>query len=228
MTMMDFPRLTAFLADLAENNEKAWFEVHRSEYQALREDFAAFIGQVIGRIAEWDEGLRWKDPKDCLFRIYRDVRFSNDKSPYKTTFSAHISEQNRRGGPPGYYLEIDHTGTMLAAGGIWMPEPKTLARLRDSIAEHPQRLEKVLRSRGFKKTFGDLQGDRLTRPPRGYSDVTPLIEYIKLKSFIVWRERDARTIPHDEALAWLTGSFRTARPLVDWVRTSLQGLGEVG
>jgi uncharacterized protein (TIGR02453 family) len=143
MRTMDFPRLTTFLADLAENNERAWFEAHRSEYQALREDFGAFVGQAIAAIAEWDEGLRWKDPKDCMFRIYRDVRFSNDKSPYKTTFSAHISEQNRRGGPPGYYLEIDHTGTMLAAGGIWMPEPKTLARLRDSIAEHPQRLEKA-------------------------------------------------------------------------------------
>lgn len=224
---MDFPRLTAFLADLAENNERAWFEAHRSEYQALREDFGAFVGQAIGAIAEWDEGLRWKDPKDCMFRIYRDVRFSNDKSPYKTTFSAHISEQNRRGGPPGYYLEIDHTGTMLAAGGIWMPEPKTLARLRDSIAEHPQRLQKVLRTRGFRKTFGDLQGDRLTRPPRGYSDATPLIEYIKLKSFIVWRERDVRTATHDDALAWLTDSFRAARPLVDWVRASLQGVGEV-
>jgi uncharacterized protein (TIGR02453 family) len=225
--MMDFPRLTAYLADLAENNEREWFEAHRSEYQALRDDFTAFLGQVIARIAEWDEGMRWKDPKDCIFRIYRDVRFSNNKAPYKTTFSAHISEQNRRGGPPGYYLEIDQTGTMLAAGGIWMPEPKTLARLRDSIAEHPQRLEKVLRSRGFKKTFGDLQGDRLTRPPRGYSDATPLIEYIKLKSFIVWRERDVRTAAHDDALAWLTDSFRTARPLVDWARTSLQGLGDV-
>jgi uncharacterized protein (TIGR02453 family) len=223
---MDFPRLTAFLADLAENNEKAWFEAHRSEYQALREDFSAFVGEAIARVAEWDEGLRWKDPKDCMFRIYRDVRFSNDKSPYKTTFSAHISEQNRRGGPPGYYLEIDHTGTMLAAGGIWMPEAPVLARLRDSIAEHPRRLEKVLRSRGFKKTFGDLQSDRLTRPPRGYSDATPLIEYIKLKSFIVWRERDARTATHDDALAWITDSFRTARPLVDWVRASLQGVGE--
>jgi uncharacterized protein (TIGR02453 family) len=224
---MDFPRLTAYLADLAENNEKAWFEAHRSEYQALRDDFTAFVGQVIEGIAEWDDSVRWKDPKDCLFRIYRDVRFSNNKAPYKTNFSAYISEQNRRGGPPGYYLEVDEKGVMLAAGGIWMPEAPVLARLRDSIAQHPQRLEKVLRSRGFKKTFGDLQGDRLKRPPRGYSDATPLIEYIKLKSYIVWRERDIRTAAHDDALAWVTESLRTARPLVDWVRTALQGIGEV-
>lgn len=223
---MDFSRLTAYLADLAQNNERAWFEAHRSEYQALRDGFTGFVGQVIAAIAEWDEGVQWKDPKDCIFRIYRDVRFSNNKAPYKTTFSAYVSESARRGGPPGYYFEVDHTGTMLAAGGIWMPDPATLTRLRDSIAEHPQRLEKVLRSRGFKKTWGDLQGDKLTRPPRGYSDATPLIEYIKLKSYIVWRERDVRSATDEDALAWLTNSFRAARPLVGWVRTSLEGIGE--
>ena len=109
----------------------------------------------------------------------------------------------------------------MAGGGVWVPENDRLALIRRHIAEHPERLEKVLRSRGFKKTFGEMQGDRLTRPPRGYSDATPLIEYIKLKSFIVWRETDAREMPHDDALAYVLDSFRTARPLVDWVRAAL-------
>jgi uncharacterized protein (TIGR02453 family) len=225
--MMDFPRLADFLADLAQNNRREWFEAHRAEYQALRDDFCAFIGQVIERTADFDERVRWKDPKDCLFRIYRDVRFSANKSPYKTTFSAYVSEQNRRGAPPGYYLEVDEKGTLLAAGGVWMPPAEPLARLRTSIAEHPERLRKVLRARGFKKTFGDLQGDdRLKRPPRGCSEDTPLIEYIKRKSFIVWRETDARTLTHDGALTYVTDSFRAALPLVNWVRAALEGFGE--
>lgn len=223
---MDFPRLTAFLADLAENNRREWFEAHRPEYQALRDQFTAFVGQAIERTADFDERVRWKDPKDCLFRIYRDVRFSNDKSPYKTTFSAYVSEQNRRGAPPGYYLEVDEKGIMLAAAGIWMPPADVLARLRASIAENPERLQKALRSKGFKKTFGDLQGERLTRPPRGYTADTPLIEFIKLKSYIVWHETDARAITHDDALRYVVDSFRTAKPLVDWVRTVLEGAGE--
>jgi uncharacterized protein (TIGR02453 family) len=224
--MMDFPRLAEFLAELAGNNRREWFEAHRPEYQALRDDFTAFIGELIERTADFDERVRWKDPKDCLFRIYRDVRFSADKSPYKTTFSAYISEQNRRGAPPGYYLEVDEKGVLLAAGGIWMPPTEPLARLRTYIAEHPERLQKVLRSRGFKKTFGDLQGDRLKRPPRGYAEDTPLIDYIKLKSYIVWRETDARTLSHDDALTYVVDSFRAALPLVDWVRTALEGLGD--
>jgi uncharacterized protein (TIGR02453 family) len=223
---MDFPRLAEFLAKLAENNRREWFEARRPEYQALRDQFTAFIGEVIERTADFDERVRWKDPKDCLFRIYRDVRWSADKSPYKTTFSAYVSEQNRRGAPPGYYLEVDEKGTLLAAGGIWMPPPEPLARIRASIAEHPERLQRVLRSRGFKKTFGEMQGDRLTRPPRGYTAETPLIEYIKLKSYIVWRETDARALSHEAALAYVVDSFRTARPLVDWVRAILEGEGE--
>lgn len=225
--MMDFPRLADFLAELAQNNRREWFEAHRPEYQALRDDFCAFIGEVIERTADFDERVRWKDPRDCLFRIYRDVRFSANKSPYKTTFSAYVSEQNRRGAPPGYYLEVDERGTLLAAGGVWMPPAEPLARLRTSIAEHPERLQKVLRSRGFKKTFGDLRGDdRLKRPPRGYGEDAPLIEYIKLKSFIVWRETDARALTHDGALTYVVDSFRAALPLVDWVRAALEGIGE--
>jgi uncharacterized protein (TIGR02453 family) len=219
---MDFPRLTAFLAHLAAHNRREWFEEHRAEYQALREQFTAFVGELIERTADFDERVRWKDPKECLFRIYRDVRFSHDKSPYKTTFSAYVSEQNRRGAPPGYYLEVDEKGVMLAAAGIWLPPAGVIARLRASLAEHPERFEKVLRARGFRKAFGDLQGDRLTRPPRGYTAETPLIEHIKRKSYIVWRETDARELSHEDALAYVTDSFRTARPLVEWVRGVLE------
>ena len=219
---MEFVRLTAFLADLAENNRREWFEEHRAEYQDLREQFTAFVGELIERTADFDERIRWKDPRDCLFRIYRDVRFSNDKSPYKTTFSAYVSEQNRRGAPPGYYLEVDEKGVMLAAAGIWLPPADVLARLRASLAEHPERFQKVLRARGFRKAFGELQGDRLTRPPRGYTAETPLIEHIKRKSYIVWRETDARAISHDDALTYVVDSFRTARPLVEWVRGVLE------
>jgi uncharacterized protein (TIGR02453 family) len=223
---MDFPALAAFLADLSENNRREWFEARRPEYQALRDQFTAFVGELIERTADFDERVRWKDPRDCLFRIYRDVRFSNDKSPYKTTFSAYVSEQNRRGAPPGYYLEVDEKGVMLAAAGIWMPPAPVLNRLRASLAEHPERFERVLRSRGFKKTFGDLQGDRLTRPPRGYAADAPLIEHIKRKSYIVWRETDARQMRHEDALAYVADSFRTARPLVDWVRRVLESGGD--
>jgi uncharacterized protein (TIGR02453 family) len=225
---MDLPRLTAFLAELAENNRRDWFEAHRPEYQALRDDFTAFVGEVIERTADFDERVRWKDPKACLFRIYRDVRFSANKSPYKTTFSAYVSEENRRGAPPGYYLQVDEGGLLMGAAGIYLPPSDVLARLRASIAERPERFETMLRARGLKKAFGGLQEeDKLSRPPRGYTAETPLIEHIKLKSYIVWRETDARTLSREDALEYVVGSFRTAYPLVRWIRAALEGEGDL-
>jgi uncharacterized protein (TIGR02453 family) len=217
---MDFPRLAEYLAALARNNEKAWFEANRAEYQALRDDFTALVGHVTAGIAEWEPGVRWLDPKDAMFRIHRDVRLSRDKSPYKTTFSAWINDQGRRGDGPGYYLQVNETGTLLVAGGVYMPEPEPLARIRDFIAEQPEKLRRILRGRAFRETFGEIHGERLTRAPRGYAPDHPLIEQIKLKSFILTRERDVRAEP-DGVLAWMLDSFRAMAPFNTWLRAAL-------
>lgn len=214
---MDFQRLSAFLANLAENNDRAWFEANRAEYEALRDGFTAFVGQVIADAAEWDETLRWVDPKDCIYRIYRDVRFSRDKTPYKTTFSAVISERGRRGHGPSYYFQVDRAGGVMAGGGVWMPEAERLAAIRGYVAEHPERLRKVMNGREFRDTFGGLwDGHTLKRPPSGYSDATPMIEVIKLKSFIVEREREIG--PADEMRAWIGETFRAMHPYILWLR----------
>jgi uncharacterized protein (TIGR02453 family) len=215
---MDFERLATFLAGLAENNDRAWFEVHRAEYEALRGDFHAFVGQVIADVAGWDETVRWVDPKDCVYRIYRDVRFSSDKTPYKTTFSAVISERGRRGHGPAYYFQVDRTGTLMAGGGVWMPDGERLALIREHIAEHPERLQRLLKGQAFRAAFDGLwQGHTLKRPPSGYAADAPMIDAIKLKSFIVERER-AATAPPDELRAWLAESFRAMHPFILWLR----------
>lgn len=223
---MDFPRLTTYLTALSENNEKAWFEANRAEFQALRDEFTAFVGQVIARVSQWEEELRWMDPKDCIFRIHRDVRFSGDKRPYKTTFSAYLHPRGRRGEGPGHYFHVDERGTLLVAGGIYMPTPEQLALIREQIAEEPEKVRAVLRRRGFRETFGEIGGERLKRPPRGYSEDTPLIELVKHKSFILHRERDVRGAAHDEVLEYLAESFRAMRPFQSWLRGALRGAAE--
>ncbi|HYH81210.1 MAG TPA: DUF2461 domain-containing protein [Longimicrobium sp.] len=222
---MDFPRLARYLADLAENNERAWFEANRAEYQALRDDFCAFVGEVIADTAAWDPTVRWVDPKDCVYRIYRDVRFSNDKTPYKTTFSAVISERGRHAGHgPSYYFQVDANGVLMAGGGVWMPENDRLALIRRHVADHPERLEKVMRARAFKSTFpgGPWDGHKLKRPPAGYPADAPLIEILKLKSFLVERERDV-TAPADDVKPWITETFRAMHPFILWLRDAVAG-----
>jgi uncharacterized protein (TIGR02453 family) len=219
---MDLPRLSAYLRGLSENNQKAWFEANRAEFQALRDQFTVLVGDVIAGIAEWDDRVRWVDPRDCIFRIYRDVRFSNDKTPYKTQFSAAIGERGRKDGSPGYYLEIDHTGAMFLAGGVYLPEPERLGRIRELVAEHPEKLRKVLRKRGFKQTFGELWGERLKRPPRGFAPDHPLIETIKLKSFMLVREREVSAETGD-VRPWMAETFRAMHPFILWLMEAEEG-----
>jgi uncharacterized protein (TIGR02453 family) len=217
---MDFPRLAAYLAGLSANNDKAWFDANRAEYDALRAGFTAFVGGVIADIAGWDETVLWVDPKDCIYRIYRDVRFSNDKTPYKTTFSAVISERGRRGHGPSYYFQVDARGTLMAGGGVWMPSNERLALIREAVAEHPERLQRLLRGRAFRAAFGGLwNGHTLKRPPAGYPADTPLIDVIKLKSFIVERERGVD--PADEMRTWIGETFRAMHPFILWLRAAV-------
>jgi uncharacterized protein (TIGR02453 family) len=220
---MDFPRLSSFLAGLAANNDRAWFEANRAEFQALRDDFHGFVGEVIAGVAGWDDSLRWVDPKDCVYRIYRDVRFSNDKTPYKTTFSAVISEHGRRGHGPSYYFQVDGKGTLMAGGGVWMPPPERLALIRAHVAEHPERLTRVLREPTFASAFGGLWDEhKLKRPPAGYTADDPMIETLKLKSFIVERERDVG-LPADDVREWITETFRSMHPFILWLRDAIAG-----
>jgi uncharacterized protein (TIGR02453 family) len=226
MTAMDFPRLSTFLAGLAAHNDRAWFEANRAEYQALRDDFHAFVAQVIAGIAEWDEGVRWVDPRDCVYRIYRDVRFSPDKTPYKTTFSAVISERGRHGPGPSYYFQVDHNGVLMAGGGVWMPERERLALIREHVAEHPERLRQVLDAPAFRSAFGGLwDGHTLKRPPAGYAADAPLIGVIKLKSFIVERERDVGR-ERGDVLPWMLETFRAMHPFLLWLGEALAGAAD--
>jgi uncharacterized protein (TIGR02453 family) len=223
---MDFPKLSTYLANLAANNDRAWFEANRAEYQVLRDDFTAFVGRVIAGVAEWDDSVRWLDPKDCIFRIYRDVRFSRDKAPYKTTFSAVIHERGRRGGGPSYYFQVDQNGVLMAGGGVWMPEPERLALIREHVAGHPERLQAILDAPAFRDAFGGIwTGHTLKRPPAGYAADAPLIDIIKLKSFIVERERDISRERGDVA-PWLLETFRAMHPFLRWLGDALAGRTE--
>jgi uncharacterized protein (TIGR02453 family) len=217
---MDFARLTRYLAGLEAHNEKAWFEANRAEYQALRYGFTAFVGELIARVAEWDDSVRWVDPKDCLFRIYRDVRFSREKTPYKTTFAASISDRGRKGEGPGYYVQVDARGELFAGGGIYMPSPDQLGRIRDHVVEHPEAVDALLAAPGFADMFGGFQDERLKRAPRGYSEQLPHIDLIKQKHFYVARERDVSEGAPD-ALEWTVETFRTMEPLFAWLRDAI-------
>ena len=225
---MDFSALITFLSELALNNNKPWFEEHRPTYERLRGEWLAFVGQVIDGISQFDPSVGIVSPKDALFRINRDVRFAKDKRPYKTTFSAAICPQGRSSGLPAYYFQINEAGALFIGGGVYMPEPTILGQIRQHIAEHPERLSAVLADPAFAATFGTIDGERLKRPPQGYDNATPGIEYIKMKSFTAGIEPAGGLARGDKLADEIVTAFRAMFPLIGWLRAALTGSSDLG
>jgi uncharacterized protein (TIGR02453 family) len=215
--------LTQFLAELSENNNRAWFVMNKPRYDILRAEFLELVTALIADLAKFDPAVAGCNPKKALFRINRDIRFSHDKSPYKTTFSAGISasglKKPSQGGGPAYYFHIDGDGKLLIAGGEYMPPPDRLRAIRNHVIADAAGFAKVLRSKKIKETFGGLQEEgKLTRPPKGFDADVPHIEYVKLKSFIVWNERSIKKrIPADLKKELVAG-FKDSYPLIGWLR----------
>jgi uncharacterized protein (TIGR02453 family) len=167
----------SFLRELKRNNDRAWFNANKQRYEeSVKEPFLRFIGDVGPELRKVSRNLvaDARPVGGSLFRIYRDVRFSKDKSPYKTHVGAHFP-LGKGMTAPGYYLHLE-PGECFVAGGLWMPEPAVLQRIRERIAERPA---------DWKKSRGDLDRDEaaLKRPPRGFDPDHPMIEDLKRKSF---------------------------------------------
>ena len=174
-----------FLEDLEDNNNRAWFQANKHRYDSeVLEPAFAFIGAVGPLLAGVSECFTAVPKRigGSLMRVYRDTRFSRDKTPYKTNIGIQFRhEQGKDVHAPGYYLHLESTGCFLAAG-MWRPETAALKAVRERIANHPEAWRKVLRSRRFKSEY-TLGGTTLTRLPRGYSADDPYIEDIKRKDF---------------------------------------------
>ena len=184
------PRITSalfdFLRDLKEHNERPWFEANKDRYRAAaRDPMLGFIAAFAGPLAEISPHFV-ADPRPnggSLFRIYRDTRFSRDKTPYKTNVGAHFRHAaGKDAHAPGFYLHLE-PGTCFAGCGIWRPDGPTLARIRDAIIAQPDAWRRLTAARAFTETFA-LEGESLKRPPRGYDAGHPLVEDLKRKDFV--------------------------------------------
>lgn len=216
--------LVAFLRALAADNDKAWFDAHRATYTTLREDWTILVAQVLDQLGQTDPQVAHLDAKDCLFRINRDVRFSPNKAPYKTQFSAALTPQGRQINQPVYYFHIDHTGTLLTAAGMYQPDSGQLAAIRAAIDAHPQRLRRLLDAAPFARAFGGLGGDQLKTAPRGYSTDHPAIDLLRFRSFTGGRDVAVAELADDAIPSYIAGQLKAGYPLVEYLRGVLAGV----
>lgn len=210
-----------FLKKLDKNNDRDWFNAHKTAFQEANDNVIAVTGELIARIAKFDPSVAGLDPKSCVFRIYRDVRFSKDKSPYKTNLGAFIAPGGKKGLAPGYYFHIQ-PAMFFAAAGKHMPDASETLKVRNAIVSKTKEFLKIIDNKTFKKRFGDLDGDSLSRPPKGFSADSPAIEYLKLKSFTVSENFTVAEATSKDYPKLLAESFKAAFPLVSFLREALR------
>jgi uncharacterized protein (TIGR02453 family) len=203
-----------FLEQLAKNNDKPWFDKHRDEYQAAKADFEVFIDEVIAALVPTHPGLAQLKAKDCTFRIFRDVRFSKDKTPYKAHFGAFISKGGRKYEGPGYYLHLE-PGKCFAGGGSWMPQGPLLKAIRQEIDYNFDEFKKILAAKDFKKYYKEVEGEQLKTLPQGYTADNPAIAYLKLKSFTVGTPMADKELASKGGVSKCVTVFTAMKPFVD-------------
>ena len=213
-----------FLKDLKKNNNKPWFEVHRKEYESAKIDFAAFIQNVIDKHSKSDPTIKSLVAKDCMFRINRDVRFSKDKSPYKTNMGAYINRGGKKSVFAGYYFHCE-PGQSFVGGGLWMPMPPELSKVRQEIDYNLDAFKKIITSKKFKAVYKDLSHDKeyvLSRVPKGYEPTNPAAEYLKMKSFVSMTSLKDSDLTSKDLVKKTTTAFEALQPLLDFINESLR------
>ena len=219
------PATIKFLKNLKKNNNKPWFDANRKVYEAAKEDFANFIQAVIDQHGKKDASIKNIVAKDCLFRINRDVRFSKDKSPYKSNFGASINKSGRKAEhSAGYYFQVQPNRNF-AGGGIWMPEPNELKKVRQEIDYNFADFKKIIGSKKFKSVYGDLDRSEdflLKRVPKGYEPDNPAADYLKLKSFVGISFFSDSDLTSKDLVRKTVAAFEALQPLIEFINESME------
>jgi uncharacterized protein (TIGR02453 family) len=178
-----------YLIAIKDNNNRDWFIKHRASYDEARENFEQFVQEIINNITVFEPIMKGLEVKSCTYRFNRDIRFSNDKSPYKSHFGAFVVRGGKKNGDKlaGYYIHIE-PGKSIIAGGAYMPPAPWLTAIREKIDEEPERILKIINTKDFIKYFGKLDGEKLKKAPKGYPSDHPNLELLKLKSYLVVNE----------------------------------------
>ena len=212
----------SFLKDLKAHNNRDWFTANKSRLEEAKGEFESFIAELIPHIATFDPPIIELEPKQCIFRIYRDTRFSKDKAPYKTNFGAHmVAGAKKPHGAAGYYVHVE-PGNAFLAGGAYLPPASWLQGIRRSIDRHGEKLDRILKSTSFKTYFGQMEGETLKTRPKGYSEDHPYIELLRHKSFLAVHNVSNKDAVSTHFLKHAVKVFKALKPFNDFLNQSLE------
>ena len=211
-----------FLKALEKNNNRDWFLANKNKYDLAKSNYLNFVEEVLNGILKFDSSLAELNPKQCVFRINRDVRFSKNKAPYKTNFGASFSKGAKKIDTAGYYFHLE-PGACFIGGGLWMPQAPDLQKLRQEIDYCFKEFNGILQHKEFKKTFQGLSTDaKLARPPKGYDIDNPAIELLKLKSFTAITPLSDKEVLDPAIVKRALSIFKTIAPLVHFLNRAIE------
>lgn len=212
-----------FLKELKKNNDKSWFDVHRPAYEAARKDFESFIQQLIDFTGKKDPEIAAVKAKDCLFRINRDIRFSKDKSPYKSNFGASINRGGKKSIYAGYYFHFE-PGNSFIGGGLWAPMPQELQKVRQEIDYCYDEFSKLVNAKKFRDVYNEMDfssESSLSRVPRGYEADNPAAKYLKLKNFIAMREVSDKELQSPDLVKESVNTLLALTPVIKFINRAV-------
>lgn len=201
-----------FLIDLRFNNSRSWFEENRARYEQARRSVEVLIEDIIRQFAPVED-LGKLTPKECMFRINRDVRFSKDKSPYKTAMGIVIGKGGRKSTERSYYLHIEPNDSAFIAAGVYDPSPEQLKAIRQAIAEKPEALQKIITAPDFVRYFKTLEGEKLKTAPKGFAADHPAIDLLKHKQFLASHPLTDADLLKDDLAAYFVQVCAALKPL---------------
>jgi uncharacterized protein (TIGR02453 family) len=221
---MDTKLILNFLSDLSKNNNTAWMAENKIHCDIAKKEFYNIVEELIYRMYSVDSTLKNLEPKDCIFRLNRDIRFSSDKSPYKEFMGSYILNGGKKAENAGYYIHLQPNGQSLVAAGFYMPPTEKLNLIRQEISENGDELLKIINEPQFKSTFGEFKGEKLKKSPRNFSPTDKFIELIKLKSFdVAYFYKDNFVMNTDKFLDDVISKFEIAMPLNHYLNNATNG-----
>lgn len=213
---MKTKRMLDFLGKLKLNNDRNWFHDNRQSFEQAKEDFEFFVTLLLQKLQQMDKALLALGAKDCIFRIHRDIRFSPDKTPYKTHFGAYIAKDGKKSSFAGYYIQIEPHNSFIA-GGIYRPPSDVLRRIRNEIYLNVGEFKSIISRAEFISHFGVITGDRLLAAPQGFEKDFPDIDLLKFKSYTVIKPVTDQQVLQEDFLPYLSREFKVIQPFIQFL-----------
>lgn len=212
--------INSFLTELADNNNREWMAEQKATYQDTRKVFQNLISEVINGIAAFDEGVSAQEAKKAIFRLHRDTRFSNDKSPYKLNYGASVSKGGRKSPYASYYIHLK-PGENFIGGGMYRPDAEVIKKIRQEIDYNSGELLEIIEKPDFKGIFGRMEGEQLKTAPKGYPKDHPQIELLRHKDFYFRHQIDESELSKDSFVDHVLEKFKVLHPFIQYMNTAI-------